>query len=119
MQVSGTLRIVNFNGTLLVRKCSACKGQNLNLLAEGAFCYTCGKRTEVHEVVKLLGQIENAGVCTDVSILGESVDKVLQFDKSLLKLCKEEQGLARILLSEVEIGGAFMLDPHGQIIGFR
>lgn len=119
MQIFGKLRITNFNGTLVVKKCRTCKGQNLNCLSKGAFCFSCGKEVDITEVVRLLGEIEQNNICVEVTLCGEAADKVLHLEKPLLTLCKENIGLARVLLSEVLVEGAFVVDPQGQVIGFR
>ena len=103
---------------MLVRKCNNCKSQNINLLHEGAFCFSCGAPTGFTKVVKLLGEIDQGGKAIEVILTDEIADKVLQFEKPLVQMCKAELGLTRILLSEVELNGVFLLDPHGQIIAF-
>lgn len=118
-EVAGVLRIQNFNGTLLIRKCSSCKSSNLNLLANCAFCFSCGKRMQFIEEVKLLGDIQSQKGVIDVILSGDAADKILQFEKPLLQMCKIEQGLTRLLLFEVETQGVFVLDPNGQVIGFH
>ena len=88
------------------------------MLAEGAFCYSCRTKVSIIEVIKLFGEIKQHNVTTKVTLISEIADKVLQFERSLLLLLKENQDLARVLLSEFDIYGAFIVDPHGQIIGF-
>lgn len=103
-----------------MKKCELCKSQNPNVLAKGAFCFSRGNKVDVQQTIKLVGEIDQTTSLVEVTIFGETIDKVLQFEKPLLvDICKENQGLARILFSEVSLVGAFVLDPHGQIIAFH
>lgn len=119
LQIVGVLKITNFNSALVVKKCAICKGQNINILLQGAYCSSCNKEVTVAEVVKLHGEITNKEQCVEVTLSGEAIDKVLTFEEPLLQLCKTNIGLARVFLSEVCAEGVFMVDPQGQIMGHR
>lgn len=96
-----------------------CKGQNLSAFVDGAFCFSCSNNVNIIEVVKLLGVIDRKNKSVEVTLSGEAVDKVLKLEKPLLSLCKENGGLARVLLSEIIVEGVFVIDSQGQIIGFQ
>lgn len=115
----GTLTLTNINGALLVKKCSTCHGQNLNVLAEKAFCYSCGSYVEIEEILRLVGEIAHDDKATSVTISGGACDKVLRFEVPLLQLYKESVILTRVRLSEVTVEGSFRIDSTGQVIGFQ
>ena len=119
MQLQGSLTILNINGTLLVKKCSLYKGQNLNVLLDNSFCYACATYVQLEEELRLLGEISGSSKVTPVTITGAACDKVLQFEQPLLDMYKESVILTRVHLSEVVVEGHFIIDSQGQVIGFR
>lgn len=118
-QIEGTLRILNFNGSLVVKKCAQCKSGNVCTTSSGGYCYSCGDVPRLDEVVRLVGEISHNDVRTEVSLIGDIVDKVLHLPKPLRTLLKEDDVEARIGLSDVLTAGMFYIDAKGKVIAYR
>ena len=118
LQLQGTLTILNINGTLLIKKCNLCKGQNLNVLPDNSFCYACGSYVQLEEELQLFGEISGDDKATSMTITSAACDKVLQFEKPLVYMYRESIILTRVRLSEAIVEGHFIADSQGQVIVF-
>ena len=73
-QVYGTLEFTNFNGVLVVRRCSLCKGTRVNLLATGGYYFLCLKSAALFETLSLEGSVlQPYGVHVKVSVARSSI----------------------------------------------
>lgn len=111
--------MTSYNGALLIKKCKQCKSYNVATLTEGGFCFSCGNAVEVEEAIKLVGDIIRGTTTTEVTIVGEAVDKVLRFEDTVINLYKKNAIKTRFDLSDAVVKGFFLVDNQGRVIGFR
>ena len=111
--------MLNVNGALIVKTCRTCKGGNVCSTESGGFCYSCGEVPFVDEIVRLVCEIPHDNTSSEVFLVGDIVDAVLNLERPFLSLLKADGVEARILLSDLVVDGVFFVDVQGHVITYH
>lgn len=111
---------MNINTVLLQLVCTECKSNKVRRTVDGgAHCFACNSAVEVIETPKLDGRITKPDRSTvSVSIIGDAVDKVLDFPVPFKDLYSRNVHDAREELASFRKAGTYVLSHVGRIVSY-